>query len=90
MGGAAAGPRIIISFLVAGVQVVGCGDGGRERFLRGRGARLALSLRDFPLPSVSDGGRGDWRAPDRPCSCPKVYSLMLVPTLPTHMTCQEQ
>ena len=72
MGGAAAGPRIIISFLVAGVQVVGCGDGGRERFLRGRGARLALSLRDFSLPGVLDGGRGDWRAPDRPCSCPNV------------------
>ena len=59
--GAAAGPRVIFSLSEAGVQVVDCGGGGRERFFRGRGARLALSLRDFSLPSVSEGGRGDWR-----------------------------
>ena len=91
-GGAGSSSRAqgVIFFLSeAGVQVVGCGGGGRERFFRGRGARLALSLRDFSLPSVSDGGRGDWRAPDRPCSCPKVYSLMFIYTLPTHLTCQE-
>ena len=75
---------------VAGGQVVAGGGGGRGRFFRGLGgALLAVALRDVPLPSVLDGGRGDWRAPDRPCSCPNVYTLMLIYTLPTHMTTQE-
>jgi hypothetical protein len=49
-----------------------CGGGGGGRFSRGRGALLAVSLHDFRLPSVTDRGRGDWRAPDRPCSCQNV------------------
>ena len=67
MGGAAAGPRVIISLLLSGVQVVGRGGGGDRRVFRGRGAALkAAALRNFPLPSVSeysDGGRGRTDAP---------------------------
>jgi hypothetical protein len=60
-----------------------CGGGGGGRFSRGRGALLAVSLHDFRLPSVTDRGRGDWRAPDRPCSCQNVYTLMFIYTFST-------
>ena len=63
VGGAAAWPRVIISFPVAGVQVVGRGGGGDRRVFRGRGALLAVAFRVFLLPSVSERGRGDWHAP---------------------------
>ena len=56
--GAAAGPTDIFSMPVAGGQVVSGGGGGRGRFFRGRGALLAVALRDVPLPSVLDGGSG--------------------------------
>ena len=58
VGGAAAWPRVIISFLVAGVQVVGRDGGGYRRVFRGRGALLPVAIRDFRLPSVSGGDGG--------------------------------
>jgi hypothetical protein len=84
--GEAAGPRVIFSLPEAGVQVVARGVGGRGRFFRGRGARLELSLRNFPLPSVSDGGLGDWSVPDRRCSSDNMCTLVFVCTLLTHRT----